>query len=231
MSHHIDELAKSLAEEPIPRRHAFRLFGAALAGAILGPLGLQSARAGGRDLCKDFCNHCPKSKRSQCLADCQACTQAGGHLCGTCSGYGCCAGSQACCGTYCADLDNDVHNCDACFNDCWSGAGANEEAACIEGKCVYDCREGTVDCNGTCTNLGWDPDNCGACGNVCPDSEPYCNGNGVCFDPGCAPGLTWCQLQCVDMNWDNNNCGACNHQCDGGSSCIFGRCESGCPGC
>jgi len=231
MSHHIDELSKSLAEEPIPRRHAFRLFGAALAGAILSPLGLQSARAGGRDPCRDLCNQCPKSHRSQCLADCRACSQRGGHLCGSCNGYGCCADWQDCCGTYCADPVNDVHNCGGCFNDCWADAGANEEAACIDGKCAYDCREGTVDCNGTCTNLGWDPHNCGACGNVCPDTEPYCNGNGVCFDPGCAPGLTWCQLQCVDLNWDNFNCGACNHQCEGGSTCIFGGCQSGCPGC
>ena len=230
MSHHIDELAKSLAEEPIPRRHAFRLFGAALAGAILGPLGLQSARAGGRDPCRDLCNQCRKSQKSQCLADCRACTQAGGHLCGNCSGYGCCAGSQACCGDYCADLDNDVHNCDACFNDCWSGAGTNEVAACIDGKCVYDCREGTVDCNGTCTNLRGDPNNCGACGNVCPDTEPYCNGNGVCFDPGCGPGQTWCQLQCTFTDWDNNNCGACGHQCEGNTSCFFGVCQGGVGG-
>jgi hypothetical protein len=231
MSHHIDELAKSLAEEPIPRRHAFRLFGAALAGAILGPLGLQTARAGPPDPCRALCNQCPRSQRSQCLADCRACTQTGGHLCGTCNGYGCCAGSQACCGNYCADLDNDVHNCDACFNDCWSGAGANEEAACIDGKCVYDCRQGTVDCNGTCTNLGWDPDNCGACGNVCPDTEPYCNGNGVCFDPGCAPGLTWCQNYCTDLNWDQWNCGACGRACSQAEACSGGQCQGICVGC
>jgi hypothetical protein len=36
-----------------------------------------------------------------------------------------------------ANLDNDVHNCDACFNDCWSGAGANEEAA-SRGKVFED---------------------------------------------------------------------------------------------
>jgi hypothetical protein len=237
MSHHIDEFSKSLANESIPRRDTFRLLGAALAGAVLSPLGLRTAWAGGPDPCRAFCNQCPKWQRQTCLAACQACVQASGRICGTCSGFDCChdsetccgktccGASQSCCGDYCADLANDVRNCGACFNDCWSGAVANEEAACTDGKCVYGCPPGTVDCDGTCRNLGWDPDNCGACGNVCPDTEPYCNGNGVCFDPGCGTSQTWCQGVCTFTDWDNNNCGTCNHQCDGNTFCVWGRCE------
>jgi len=160
MSHHIDELAKSLAEERIPRRHAFRLFGAALAGAILGPFGLQTARAGRPDPCRDFCNQCPKSQRSQCLANCRTCTQAGGHLCGTCNSYGCCADSQDCCGTYCADTDNDISNCGTCGHEC-DDPGINGFAVCVSGTCQYSfCGPGT--------DYNWDFSNCGRCGNVCP---------------------------------------------------------------
>src|SRR5262249_10292530 len=140
-----------------------------------------------------------------------ACNNDPSHLCGTCSS-----------GFFCPDILNDVHNCGACSHDCWSGAGANEEAACLHGECIYDCVTGAVDCNGTCTFLGSDPDNCGACGNVCP--APYCD-QGECFDPGCAPGLTYCQGHCTDLNWDHNNCGACNHQCASNEACAGGTCE------
>jgi hypothetical protein len=160
MSHHIDEFSKMLAEERIPRRQAFRLFGAALAGAILGPLGLQTARAGPLDPCKTFCNQCPMSQRSQCLADCRACREAGGHLCGTCSGYGCCADWQDCCGSYCADLDNNIANCGACGHAC-DDPGPTGYAVCDSGTCEYFfCGPGT--------DYMWDANNCGRCGHVCP---------------------------------------------------------------
>jgi hypothetical protein len=173
MSRHIDELSKSLADESMSRRQSFRRFGAALAGALLGPLGLQTARAGPSDPCKAFCNQCPKWQRAQCLADCRACLQAGGHLCGTCGGYGCCGdgqtccGGQACCGDgqtccgdYCADLDNDIDNCGACGHEC-DDPGINGYAVCDSGTCQY------FFC-GPYTDYNWDSNNCGRCGNVCP---------------------------------------------------------------
>ena len=55
MTNHWDEFSKSLAEKSVPRRQSLRLLGAALAGAILSPLGMGTAWAGGRDPCKDFC--------------------------------------------------------------------------------------------------------------------------------------------------------------------------------
>jgi len=160
MSHQIDELAKTLADESMSRRQSFRRFGAALAGAVLGPLGLQSARAGPPDPCKAFCNQCPRPQRPQCLADCRACRQAGGRLCGTCSGYGCCVGGDACCGSYCADLDDDIDNCGACGREC-DDPGINGYAVCVAGTCQYFfCAPGT--------DYNWDSSNCGYCGNVCP---------------------------------------------------------------
>jgi hypothetical protein len=223
MAHKWDEFSKLLAE-PIPRRESLRRLGFLFAGAVLTPLGLGTAWAqdqGGTDACRSFCNKCPRSQRPGCLTACRGCNNRPSNLCGSCSS-----------GFACTDFRSDVHHCGACSNDCWSGAGVNEEAACVNGKCVYACVQGAVDCNGTCTFLGWDSHNCGACGNVCPDAEPYCDGNGVCFDPGCAPGLTWCGgTLCVDLNWDQYNCGACGNACSQAEACLGGQCEGICVGC
>jgi hypothetical protein len=211
MSHEWDEFCKSLAE-PVPRRETLRRLGFLFAGAVLTPLGLGTAWAsGGTDLCNSFCNKCQRSQRTSCLTACRACNSGPSHLCGSCAN-----------GYICTDFQNDVHNCGACSNDCWSGAGVNEDAACIDGKCAYQCVQGAVDCNGTCTFLDSDPDNCGACGNVCPVTEPYC-GQGVCVDPGCPPGLTYCGA-CVDVMWNNSYCGSCFHSCAQNEACQGGVC-------
>src|SRR5262249_19713017 len=155
MSHEWDEFCKSLAE-PVPRRETLRRLGFLFAGAVLTPLGLGTAWAsGGADLCNSFCHKCQRAQRNSCLTACRAGKSGPSHLCGSCAN-----------GYICTDFQNDVHNCGACSNDCWSGAGVNEDAACSAGKCVYACVEGAVDCNGTCTFLGSDSLNCGACGNV-----------------------------------------------------------------
>jgi hypothetical protein len=154
MSHHIDELAKSLAEERIPRRQAFRLFGAALAGALLAPLGLGTARAGGPDPCKAACRCRNKRQQDACLAACHACGGDTTRLCGACGNIVCCD-------------EPDPY----------------EEGACVNGQCTYWCVDGATDCGGGCTPLWADPFNCGACGNVCPASAPFCD-SGTCVCPG-----------------------------------------------
>jgi hypothetical protein len=55
MTDHFDEFSKSLAEKSVPRRQTLRLLGAAVAGAMLSPLGLKSAWAATPDPCKAFC--------------------------------------------------------------------------------------------------------------------------------------------------------------------------------
>src|SRR5262245_36178870 len=162
MSHHIDELAKSLAEERIPRRHAFRLIGAALAGAILAPFALGTARAG-LDPCKAFCRCRNRRQQDACLAACHACGGNTSRLCGNC-------GSMVCC----------------------DEPEPYEEGACVNGQCTYWCAEGATDCGGFCTSLWDDPYNCGACGNVGRGSAPACSSgtcwcpgmvcNGQCVD-------------------------------------------------
>ena len=247
MTHQIDEFSKSLADESIPRRDTFRLLGTAVAGALLGPLGMKSAFGGGADPCKAYCNQCSGRQRNQCLAACRECSGNTNRLCGACGSFVCCPppgqyetgacvdrqcsyrcvdGAADCGSGDCTPLWNDPNNCGACGNACPQSAPICNQGVCGQNPCSpsYLTR-----CNGVCVNLNTDMNNCGACGNACPQTAPVCNGNGVCFDPGCAPGLTWCQLQCVDLNWDNNNCGACNHQCDGGTSCIWGRCEGAVP--
>lgn len=208
MTHQWDEFSKSLAE-PLPRRESLRRLGAVLAGAVLAPLGLETAWAAGRDACKAFCNGCPKSQRTQCLDACRACNSDPSRLCGTCGAYACCGNGAACCGGSCADLANDVNNCGGCGNVC-EPPGPYEEVACVSGQCEYWCTEGAVRCNGTCTLLDWDPDNCGACGHVCGGDTPYCNW-GVCSE--CPPGLTLCGGTCVDLATDSSNCGACGNVC------------------
>jgi len=161
MTHHWDEFSKSLAETTIPRRETLRLFGAALAGALLGPLlGMKSARAGNPDPCKAFCRCRNKSQQNACLAACNACGRDTSRLCGTCGG-----------GYVCCDRP-----------------GTYENGACVSGRCEYWCASGAVECNGICTSLADDPYNCGACGNVCDRFTPYCD-LGVCNSRGaiCGP--------------------------------------------
>lgn len=204
MSHQWDDFSKSLAVGSIPRRESLRLLGAALAGAVLSPLGQGTALAGfrsrGQDTCKSFCRCSNKRRQDACLSACRACTNPTSRLCGSCgSGY------------TCTDLASDVRNCGGCGYTCQPGP--YEEAACISGTCVYSCVDGAVDCGGGCVPVASDPNNCGTCGNVCGGSTPYCS-QGACTD--CAG---------VDFMWDSNNCGACGYVCPAQFACAWGVCE------
>jgi hypothetical protein len=220
MTHHWDEFSKSLAQ-PLPRRESLRRLGIALAGAVLSPLGLQTASAGHhpkqqQDPCKSFCKCRSKKQQNACLAACKACGNDPRFLCGSCSG-----------GYACTDLANDPYNCGACGSAC-DQAGSYEYGVCVSGECDYFCIEGADRCDGTCTLLGGDPFNCGACGNVCPETAPYCN-QGECA--ACPPGTALCGGQCVDLLTDPSNCGGCGIHCADSEACISGFCESGgaCP--
>ena len=91
MTHQWDEFSKSLADESIPRRQSLRLLGAALAGAVLSPLGLGTAWAGKADPCKSFCRCSNKTQQNQCLAACRACNGNISRLGGSCGSYVCCS--------------------------------------------------------------------------------------------------------------------------------------------
>ena len=169
MTHHRDELSKSLAE-PLPRRESLRRLGLVVAGAVLGPWGLESAFAGKADPCKEFCQ-CPhKRQQDQCLKACKACKKNVHRLGGSCGSYFCCRTGQTACGSYCADLANDPGNCGTCGSAC-PEPGPLEYGACVDGECRYTCFARAVYCDGACTFLDADDDNCGGCGIVCGDNS------------------------------------------------------------
>ena len=222
MTHPWDEFSKSLAES-VPRRESLRRLGLVFAGAALSPFAAPLAWARGQDPCKTFCNQCPKSQRSQCLAACQACNSNASRLCGSCGNYTCCASGLACCSGACVDLFEDYSNCGGCGHAC-EQLGPYEDGACVDGTCQYQCVDGALFCNGACTPVLWDPQNCGACGNVCSGSTPYCN-QGTCR--ACAAGQVLCGGLCVDLANDPNNCGACGNVCGGPNpSCYQGACST-----
>ncbi len=211
MTHPWDDFSKSIAEGSSTRRESLRLLGAALAGAVLSPLALGTARGAGTsraaDPCKTICRCSNKRQQDACLAACRSCTGATSRLCGSCGT-----------GIICYDLAHDVRNCGACGNACQPGP--YETAACLSGRCVYSCVEGAVRCNGACTYLDWDPDNCGACGNVCPASAPVCVA-GACSERTCMP-------YCPALWCGGDGCGgAC--ACPSGMYCESnGWCYDGC---
>src|SRR3954451_19705141 len=132
MTHQWDDFSKSLAEGSATRRDSLRLLGAALAGAVIGPLGLGTARAAPKsrvqDPCKAICRCSNKRQQDACLAACRSCTGATSRLCGSCGT-----------GATCADVAQDVRNCGACGNACHPGP--YETAACLAGSCVYSCAD------------------------------------------------------------------------------------------
>ena len=166
MSHHIDEFSKSLAAESVSRRDAFRLLGAALAGAILAPFGLRTARAGAGPV-QDLLPVPQRQQQNACLAACYACGGDTNRLCGNCGSFVCCD-------------EPDPY----------------EKGACVNGQCVYWCVEGAVKCDGICTSLAEDRYNCGACGFVCGEGEYCEDGVCQVCIPDCGPGSThgagWC---------------------------------------
>lgn len=231
MDHLFDEFSKSLVES-VPRRESLRRLGALFAGAVLSPLGMDSAWGGpkprgGSDPCQAVCKCGNAKQQNQCLKVCRACQSDTSRTCGTCGSYVCCAAGQSCCSGHCTSLQNDVQNCGGCSRNCGAPA-ANQSVACTGGLCTYNCVAGAEDCgNGTCTFLDSDPDNCGACGNVCPDSAPVCMSGTCSTEAVCVFPFVSCGGVCVDPTSDPENCGGCGVQCAASEACIFGFCESG----
>jgi hypothetical protein len=204
MTHHWDELSKSLAQ-PLPRRDSLRRLGLVVAGAVLGPLGFESTFAGKADPCKSFCKCRNKRQQDQCLKACNACNKDPSRLGGSCGNYYCCGAGQTSCGNYCADLAHDPYNCGACGIVC-DEPGPNEYGSCIDAACQYFCSHDAVRCDGTCIAVNWDSSNCGDCGIVCPPEAPYCVWGACSF---CPADLAACGTGC----------------CASGEICVDGMCQ------
>jgi hypothetical protein len=194
MNHLFDEFSKSLGES-LPRRESLRRLGALFAGAILSPLGMETAWARGPDPCKAFCKCRNAKQQNQCLAACKACNGNTSRLGGSCGSYVCC--SVAACKGVCNNLTSDP-NCGACGNNC----SAFGETCC-----------GTY-----CADLDNDINNCGGCGFVCSDPGQFCS-NGTCDCWG-----QICDGVCTDVLNDSLNCGGCFQACPAGSICSGGSC-------
>ena len=223
MTHHWDEFSKALAES-VPRRESLRRLGVVLASAVLGPFAVGTARASakgrpaanGKDPCQDLLQCRNKRQQNACLAACKAC---GGDTRAPVRRL-----RQR---RDCADLANDVYNCGACGYAC-PPPGPYETAACINGRCVNQCVDGAVRCNGTCTFLGSDPENCGACGYVCPGFAPYCN-QGACSV--CRPERCCAGMPASTRTRTRTTAAQCGNVCGGATPyCSGGECTDCPPG-
>jgi len=116
MSHLVDDLARILAS-PTPRRKTLKLLGGALAGGLLGTLGVKRADAatcfpacrrgefcctsGSRPFCTPVGTTC--CGNSACLPFQTCCSNGSNHFCApfgwTCCGNGSCFPGQKCCNT------------------------------------------------------------------------------------------------------------------------------------
>lgn len=212
MSHQFDEFSKSLSDESVPRRESLRRLAAVFAGAVLSPLGLDTASADplyarrrasapnrrrAPDPCEAFCRCRNPKQQSKCLAACRACGGDTSRVAGSCGSYVCC--STASCNGVCSDL-NSNSDCGACGNNCSAS--------------------GQTCCNKRCADLKTDAANCGACGRVCPSGTQCVNG--ACSE--CLAGQTKCGTVCVNLSSDAANCGACGNVCTPGTTCVNGTC-------
>ena len=83
-----------------------------------------------------------------------------------------CAAGQVNCGSACADVSTDPHNCGSCGVVCQPGQ------ECVSGACTAaaSCAAGMTKCGARCVNTAIAPKNCGSCGVVCQPSQECVNG-------------------------------------------------------
>ncbi len=139
------------------------------------------------------------------------------------------------CGGACVAVLRDPAHCGDCGVACPAVAGAT--AACIGGRCGYDCAADRADCdgdraNGCETATAADHDNCGACGRSC-------GALGECAGGRCAPCPTarprWCGSGsgggCTNTQEDAANCSGCGVVCPVGAvcygGCAYAHCDDG----
>jgi hypothetical protein len=139
-----------------------------------------------------------------------------------------CTGGMLSCGTPAACLDpTDVHSCGSCGNDCTTLVGT-AGAACVAGRCTFQCAAGHADCTGDgmgCTTDLTAPAHCGACGNDCTGLVNV-SGATTCASAQCAFPASSCAPGYGDCNGDPSDgceaslttvdhCGACGTACTG----------------
>jgi hypothetical protein len=136
----------------------------------------------------------------------------------------------ACCGSLCADVLRDPHNCGVCGHACPSSSFCNNgfcpQPSCADAgddtQCVVAGTDGGVGacCHGACVDTNTDPGSCGGCGLACPDAGSCQSGS--CYygdaglldcsaEPGACPTGTACLSEaCVPFDcsaaWEGAPC-------------------------
>ncbi len=138
------------------------------------------------------------------------------------------------------DLSSDPMNCGCLGRVCPSPDGATARAACVAGRCLLQCAEGFMDCNGReddgCeVRTADDVNNCGICGTHCPrfNGAPSCVAGRCAIT--CATGWGDCDgmlsTGCEsDLANGIDHCGRCTNACETPHSdpvCRAGRCTHG----
>jgi hypothetical protein len=147
MPYLIDDVARILAS-PMPRREALRLVGGALAGGILGTLGLRHAAAQRKDDPDDEkCRAGTTKCGTRCCSGAQVCCQETDFrpFCATagktCCGSTACVSGQTCCRTssrpFCATAGKTCCGRTACDKDdvCCNGQCCKDHEVCENGRC------------------------------------------------------------------------------------------------
>ncbi len=177
-------------------------------------------------------------------------TQVDNTNCGTCGNV--CSGGTACsqgkcsktCGgnetlctpdagadggaPYCADLQSDHNNCNACGHACAQGN------VCVNGACQVSCPGTLVACGSTCIDPSSNPNFCGASGdcagaNAGTACQNTAHGTAVCSGGGCAlicaTGYAGADCaSCAAGYQDNDANGTCTPAC-AANSCGTGTCS------
>ncbi len=184
MRYLLDDVARTLAG-PMPRRQALRLLGGALAGGILGVLGVKQAGAQQNE--RDRGDRCGGTTctRSQKCCNNSFCIPSTGVCCGT-SATSSCTGTQKCCTTGPTPF---------CIPGSGVCCGASAGTSCASGrKCCPGsnfCAQNNDICCGTTSCNG----NRVCCNSVCCGNNQVCCGGVCCNEDRCRHGV--CQASKV----------------------------------
>jgi hypothetical protein len=143
---------------------------------------------------------------TQCFGSTPACTRGPNGL--HCSS-GCSEETPDLCNGICTDLDTDVGNCGACWNDC-----ANHVLAeCVNGECrsLGPCESHYGDCTDEpgCETMLTSAEHCGACGRDdcgAANAVVECSSASGCVPPTCTSGFANCDRTSVDCEANGTAC-------------------------
>ncbi|MEZ4392344.1 MAG: fibrinogen-like YCDxxxxGGGW domain-containing protein [Polyangiales bacterium] len=156
-----------------------------------------TARCEGQGVCAQVCNAGFGDCDGGAGNGCETYLQGSASHCGAC-GVRCETGTmcqdgrcqsscaQTMCGELCVDTSRSVMHCGRCDAPC--GATPNATPSCVAGRCVAECVEGFIDCDGSATtgcevNPQSDPANCGACRRACASTQSCVDGSCVTAAP------------------------------------------------